>query len=112
MIHISNTQLFMLIVAFQVGSTTLFALGIGAGRDAWIVILLASFIGFIFLWVFTEIAKQYPGINFSGILKEVLGNKLAVLILFSYAIYFYGQAHHNFYEFGIYLFLLFFIFFF
>jgi spore germination protein KB len=100
MLRISNTQLFMLIMIFQVGSTTLFALGIGAGRDAWIVILLAALIGFMFLGVFTEIPKQYPEKNFPDILKEVVGKKIAVFILFSYALYFYGQTHHNFYEFG------------
>jgi spore germination protein KB len=100
MIRISNTQLFMLIVVFQVGSTTLFALGIGAGRDAWVVVMMGAIIGFILLWVFTEIPKQYPGKNFSDILHDVLGKKLAVMMLFFYSLYFYSQASHNFYEFG------------
>ncbi|WP_332634465.1 GerAB/ArcD/ProY family transporter [Halalkalibacter flavus] len=100
MIRISNTQLFMLIVVFQVGSTTLFAIGIAAGRDAWLVIMMAAIIGFFLLWVFTEIPKQYPGKNFSDILNDVLGKKLALVMLFFYALYFYSQASHNFYEFG------------
>ncbi|MFC0559443.1 GerAB/ArcD/ProY family transporter [Halalkalibacter alkalisediminis] len=100
MVRISNTQLFMLIVAFEVGSTTLFALGIGAGRDAWIVVLLAALVGFCLLWVYTEIPKHYPDKHFSEILNDVLGKKLAAIMLFLFCLYFYSQASHNFYEFG------------
>jgi spore germination protein KB len=100
MFRISATQLFMLIVAFQVGSTTLFDLGIGAGGDAWIVALLAASVVFLLLWVYTEVAKQYPGKNFSEILQDVLGRMLALIMLILFVIYFFSQASHNFYEFG------------
>jgi spore germination protein KB len=100
MIHISKIQLFILIMLFEVGSTTLFALGIGAKQDAWIVVLLASFIGLGLLWVYTEIPACYPNKNFSEILTEAIGRKLSIPLLFIYALYFLNGATFNFYEFG------------
>jgi spore germination protein KB len=100
MIHITKIQLFVLIMLFEVGSTTLFALGIGAKQDAWIVVLLASFIGLGLLWVYTQIPAYYPNKNFSEILTEAIGRKLAIPLLFIYALYFLDGASFNFYEFG------------
>jgi spore germination protein KB len=100
MIQITKIQLFVLIMLFEVGSTTLFALGIGAKQDAWIVVLLASFIGLGLLWVFTQIPAYYPNKNFSEILNEAIGRNLAIPLLFIYALYFLDGASFNFYEFG------------
>jgi spore germination protein KB len=100
MIQITKIQLFVLIMLFEVGSTTLFALGIGAKQDAWIVVLLAAFIGLGLLWVFTQIPAYYPNKNFSEILTESIGRKLAIPLLFIYACYFFSGASFNFYEFG------------
>ncbi|MGN8646829.1 GerAB/ArcD/ProY family transporter [Gracilibacillus sp. HCP3S3_G5_1] len=98
--QISNTQLFALIVTFEIGSTTIFALGIGAKKDAWIVILLSFVLSFILLWVYTQIPKYYPKQNFAEILNDCLGVILAKPLLFLYSMYFLSQATHNFYEFG------------
>ena len=45
--HITPKQLFALIILFQIGSTTMFSLGITAKEDAWIAIIVAMFAGFI-----------------------------------------------------------------
>ncbi|UOQ84068.1 GerAB/ArcD/ProY family transporter [Gracilibacillus salinarum] len=97
---ISNIQLFALIVAFEVGSTTLFAVGIGAKQDAWLVILIAYAISFLLVWVYTEFPKYYAFENFSEILNDVLGNIMAKPLLLLFGLYFFNQANHNFYEFG------------
>ncbi|WP_163538585.1 GerAB/ArcD/ProY family transporter [Gracilibacillus sp. YIM 98692] len=100
MTRISHTQLFALIVAFEVGSTTLFALGIGAKQNAWIVIIVAYIIGLGLLWVFTQIPKYYPHRTFSEILNETLGKPLAKPLILLFSLYFLHQTTHNFYEFG------------
>jgi spore germination protein KB len=100
MARISNIQLFVLIMVFEVGSTTLFALGIGAKQDAWIVILLAAIVGFGLIWVYTQFPKYYPNQNFSEILNDVVGKKVAAPLLLLFSLYFFSQASHNFYEFG------------
>ncbi|WP_208591526.1 GerAB/ArcD/ProY family transporter [Gracilibacillus suaedae] len=98
--QISNIQLFALIVTFEIGSTTLFVLGVGAKRDAWIVVLVSFLFSFILLWIYTEIPKYYPKQNFAEILTDCLGVILAKPLLLLYSLYFLGQATHNFYEFG------------
>jgi len=100
MVRITKIQLFTLIMLFEIGSITLFALGIGAKQDAWIVVLLASLVGLVLLWVYTQIAKYYPQQNFSEILNNLLGKKIAKPLLFLFGLYFLSGASHNFYEFG------------
>jgi spore germination protein KB len=85
---------------FEIGSTTLFALGIGAKQDAWIVVLIATFISLGLVWIFTEIQKQYPSKNLIEILQSLLGKWLSVPLILLYALYFYRSASLNFYEFG------------
>lgn len=98
--RISNIQLFVLIFLFAIGSSTLFALGIGAKQDAWIVILLSYVISLGLLWVYTQIPKHFPNKNFSEILHETLGSKIAKPLLLLFGLYFLSQSLHNFYEFG------------
>ncbi|UTR15024.1 spore germination protein [Salipaludibacillus sp. LMS25] len=90
--RISNSQIFVLVLAFLIGSTTLFALGIGAGKDAWLVILLEGVIGGGLLWVYTQFPKLYPHQPFSYILEQIIGKKLATLLLIVYCAYFYSQV--------------------
>ncbi len=98
--QISNIQLFALIVAFEIGSTTLFALGSGAKRDAWIVVLVSFVLSFILLWVYTQIPRYHTMKNFAEILNDCLGVILAKPLIFLYSMYFLSQTTHNFYEFG------------
>lgn len=100
MVYITKVQLFFLIMLFEIGSTTLFALGIKAKQDAWIVVLIASFIGSGLVWVFTQFPKFYPNKNFSDILDSTIGRKLAIPLLFIYSAYFLSGASFNFYEFS------------
>ncbi|QAA31377.1 GerAB/ArcD/ProY family transporter [Clostridium manihotivorum] len=81
---LSNHQLFTLMFIFEIGSTTIFALGIGAKQDAWIVILLALVIGLIFMWIYTELQKSFPDKNYIGIAKLILGNKIGTIVVFMY----------------------------
>lgn len=97
--RISNIQLFTLIVGFEIGSTTLFALGIGAKQDAWLVIIISFLLSTFLLLAFTQIPRYYPNKNFSEILNATLGTKLAKPLLLLFGLYFFSQATHNFYEF-------------
>lgn len=92
MTKISIHQLFTLMFIFEVGSTTLFALGIGAKQDAWIVILIALLFGILIMYVFTQLYKEYPGKNFVEIMTSILGKKLGFLLSF---IYIWGTLWNN-----------------
>ncbi len=97
---ITKTQLFSLIMLFEIGSTTLFALGIGAKQDAWIVVFISSLIGLLLLWVYTQFPKQFPNQTFAEILTQLVGKKFAALLLLLFGLSFISGASHNFYEFG------------
>lgn len=98
--QISKSQLFSLMLLYEVGSTTLFALGIGAKQDAWIVIIIATVISLGLVWIFTELQNHFPNQNLVEILQSLLGKWLSVPIILLYALYFFSSASFNFYEFG------------
>lgn len=99
--RISNIQLFTLIVAFEIGSTTLFALGIGAKQDAWLVVILAFVTSMVLLWIYTQFPIYCPEKNFSEMLQATLGAKAAKPLLLLYGLFFLNQTIHNFYEFSM-----------
>ncbi|WP_410985701.1 GerAB/ArcD/ProY family transporter [Bacillus cereus] len=100
MLRMSKTQLFALIVLFEIGSTPLFALGIEAKQDAWLAILIAMIFGFFLLWIYTEIQRHFPDKNLAEILTIILGKWLAGPLILLYALYFLFIASLNLREFG------------
>ncbi|AIF53198.1 GerAB/ArcD/ProY family transporter [Pelosinus sp. UFO1] len=98
--RINNWQLYCLMMLFEIGSTTVFGLGIDAKQDAWIAVLLAMFFGFVLIWIYTEIQKYYPEKNLAEILISVLGKWLAIPIILLYALEFFWISTLNFREFG------------
>jgi spore germination protein (amino acid permease) len=85
---------------FEVGSTSLFSLGIDAKQDAWIVILVALIIGLAFIWIYTELQTNYPDKNYIEIIFLILGNKLGIPLALLYAVYWFWPAARNLREFG------------
>ncbi len=100
MTRISKWQFYCLMMLFEIGSTTVFGLGIKANQDAWIAILLAMLAGFVLIWVYTEIQKYYPDKNLADILTIVLGKWIATPLILLYALEFFWIASLNFREFG------------
>jgi spore germination protein KB len=97
---ISKRQLFSLTILEQIGSTSIWALGIEAKQDAWIVILFSMLIGFIFLWLYTEIYRSFPKENIAGITTSLLGKLIGIPLAFIYALFFLFNATRNTSEFG------------
>jgi len=100
MVKLSKYQLFALMFIFEVGSTTLFALGIDAKQDAWIVILVALLIGLVFIWIYTELQNAFPGKNYVEIIISILGEKIGIPLALLYAVYWLWPAARNLREFG------------
>lgn len=100
MVKISKGQLLTLIILFEIGSTTLFAIGIDAKQDAWLAILIAMVVGWGLLWIYTQIQQAYPDQNLGNILVTVCGKWIGSLLAFLYALYFFVNASFNFWEFG------------
>lgn len=97
---ISKGQLFSLTIIQQIGSTSLWALGIEAKQDAWIVILFSMIIGFILIWIYTEIYISFPGDNIAGVTTSILGKLLGWPLAFIYALLFLFNATRNTSEFA------------
>lgn len=100
MIKLSKNQIFSLMFIFEVGSTTLFALGIDAKQDAWIAILVALLIGIVFIWIYTELQSAFPDKNFAEIIISILGDKIGIPLAMLYAVYWLWPAARNLREFG------------
>lgn len=97
---ISKRQLFCLTIILQIGSTTIWALGIEAKQDAWIAVLFSMIAGFILLWIYTEIHKSFPKENIAGIITSLLGKLIGFPLAFIYALFFLFNATRNTSEFG------------
>ena len=92
MIRITSWQLYCLMMLFEIGSTTVFGLGIDAKQDAWLAVLIAMLFGFVLIWIYTEIQKYYPDKNLADILTAVLGKWLAIPFILLYALEFFWIA--------------------
>ena len=100
MVRINIWQLYCLMMLFEIGSTTVFGLGIDAKQDAWLAVLIAMIFGFGLVWIYTEIQKYYPEKNLADILTAVLGKWIAFPLILLYALEFFWIATLNFREFG------------
>ncbi len=100
MIHLSKHQLFTLMFLFEVGSTSVFALGIDAKQDAWIVILLGLLIGLGFVWIYTELQSAFPDKNYVEIILSVLGKKLGIPLILLSLLGCFWHCARNLREFG------------
>lgn len=97
---ISKRQLFSLTIIEQIGSTSIWALGIEAKQDAWIAILFSMLMGCILLWLYTEIQSSFPNENIAGITTSLLGKVIGFPLAFIYGLFFLFNATRNTSEFG------------
>jgi spore germination protein KB len=77
--YISKHKLLSLIILFEIGSSILYVLRIEAKQGAWIVLVISMLIGFILLWIYTELQAYFPEKNLIEIIIGFLGIPLAFL---------------------------------
>jgi spore germination protein KB len=92
MIHISKHQLFCLMMLFEIGSTSLFVLGIEAKQDAWIAILLGTAGGLFIIWIYTELQRLFPESNLVEITISLIGRTLGIPLVLLYGLYFFYKS--------------------
>ncbi|MBP2240962.1 spore germination protein KB [Cytobacillus eiseniae] len=61
--RISQYQLFVLTVFFQVGTTIIFGFGAAAGRDAWIVTIISLLVGIFVISIYLFLSYLNPGLT-------------------------------------------------
>lgn len=88
-------QLFCMMILYGIGSSTLFALGIKSKQDAWIVVLLATIIGLLLIWMYILLQKRHPGKGIGEIIVDVCGPVIGFPLVIFYVAYFIYSASIN-----------------
>lgn len=97
---INGSQLFVLIVLFEMGSAILFGLGGSANQDAWIAILLGLAGGILLFFVYYRLYKFYPDLPLTSYLQKIIGKWLGRFIGVLYIVYFMYIATRVMRDFG------------
>ncbi|MDF2650911.1 MAG: spore germination protein, partial [Paenibacillus sp.] len=85
-------QLFLMMLAFEIGSAVIFALGAEAKQDAWIAVLIGMVLGFILISVYTKLSGYYPNESLIQIIQKISGRYIGYPLSITYIIYFISQA--------------------
>ncbi|MBD1383504.1 GerAB/ArcD/ProY family transporter [Metabacillus arenae] len=89
---ISNYQLFGLTFLYQIGTTIIFGFGAGAGRDAWIAVLLSSLLGTCITIIYVLLMKMNPGLTLVQWFPAQFGKWLGTPISWLYPLIFLFDA--------------------
>ncbi|MFY2253323.1 GerAB/ArcD/ProY family transporter [Priestia megaterium] len=97
---ISASQLFILMVLFELGSALLVPLAIDAKQDAWLAILLGMIFSFVLLLVYHRLYLYYPDLLLTEYVQKILGKPLGFALAFVYILYFMYDASRVLRDFG------------
>lgn len=85
-------QLFLLMLAFEIGTTIIFPMGAEAKQDAWLAVFAGMLCGFILISIFTKLSEYYPGSSLIQIIQTIFGKFIGYPLCITYIIYFISQA--------------------
>ncbi|MGM0828871.1 MAG: GerAB/ArcD/ProY family transporter [Bacillota bacterium] len=97
---ISASQLFVLMVLFELGSALLVPLAIDAKQDAWLAILIGMVVSFVLLIVYHKLYWYYPDLLPTEYMQKILGKVLGTLLAFLYLFFFMYDASRVLRDFG------------
>ena len=97
---ISASQLFILMVLFELGSALLVPLAIDAKQDAWLAILLGMVVSFFLLLVYHQLYWYYPDLLPTEYIQKIVGKVPGAVIAFLYLFYFMYDASRILRDFG------------
>ena len=97
---ISSSQLFILMILFELGSALLVPLAIGAKQDAWLAILLGMVFSFVLLLVYHRLYTYYPDLLPTEYMQKILGKVMGTVLAFVYILYFMYDASRVLRDFG------------
>ncbi|MBC2579446.1 endospore germination permease [Clostridium sp. DJ247] len=86
--RISNYQLFVITVLFQIGTTIVFGFGSTAGRDAWIAALISTAMGVLVVLLYNLLMRMNPGLTLVEWYNIRFGKWLGTPIAWIYALLF------------------------
>lgn len=97
---ISTTQLFVLVVLFEMGSAILVGIAAGAKQDAWIAVLMGLIGGLMVFYVYYRLFVYYPDLPLTSYLQKIIGKWFGRLIGVLYVVYFLYCASRVLRDFG------------
>jgi spore germination protein KB len=97
---ISTTQLFVLVVLFEMGSAILVGIASDAKQDAWMAILLGLAGGIIIFLIYYRLYMYYPDLPLTGYAQKITGKWLGRFIGLLYITYFMYSASRVLRDFG------------
>ncbi|EKN65709.1 spore germination protein [Neobacillus bataviensis LMG 21833] len=97
---IKASQMFMLVVLFEMGSAILIVPGFSAKQDAWVAILLGLAGGLVLFLVYYQLYKYYPDVPLTSYVQEITGKWIGRLLGLLYIIYFMYFATRVLRDFG------------
>jgi spore germination protein KB len=86
---ISLWQLFILLFIFEGGSALVVGIGAEAKNDAWIAVLMATFIGIFIVLLYLFLIQKGENQNFFQLLEKCFGKWLGKMLIFIYILYFF-----------------------
>jgi spore germination protein KB len=97
---INASQLFILVVLFEMGSAILVGLGAQAKQDAWIAILLGLAGGIALFFVYYRLFKYYQELPLTSYIQNITGKWIGRILGFLYIVYFIYCASRVLRDFG------------
>ncbi|AWG44182.1 GerAB/ArcD/ProY family transporter [Priestia filamentosa] len=97
---ISASQLFVLMVLFELGSSLLVPLAMDAKQDAWLAILLGMIGSLVLLLIFHKLYSYYPDLLPTDYMQKILGKGIGSVLAFVYILYFMYDASRILRDFG------------
>ncbi|EKN65708.1 spore germination protein [Neobacillus bataviensis LMG 21833] len=97
---IKASQLFILVVLFEMGSAILVGLGVSAKQDAWMSMLLGLMGGLVLFLVYYQLYKYYPKQLLTSYVQNITGKWVGRFIGLMYIIYFIYCATRVMRDFG------------
>jgi spore germination protein KB len=87
-VRINPSQLFILIILFEMGSALVVAIATEAKQDAWIAVLLGMVGGIFLFLIYHRLYMFYPEMPLSSYTQKIVGKFFGRILSFMYIIYF------------------------
>ncbi|MBP2001881.1 spore germination protein KB [Paenibacillus shirakamiensis] len=94
-IKCSPYQFFSLMILFQFGTALVVNLGLTAGRDAWMAILLGTVFGLFIFWGFSYLYRLFPEMLPTDYNKILLGKVAGTIVSMLYMVFFIYVASRD-----------------
>lgn len=90
--RVGTSQLFVLIILFQLSNSFLLPIGIGGKHDAWLVNFITAIVSMVLFFVYHALYQYYPKILPTEYMEKLIGKFFGRLLAFLYILYFMMNA--------------------